>query len=178
MRRTKGFTLIELITAIVVISIIAAAGAPVLVNSVRAYNSTLNVVMTLDKLRYASERMAHEFREASRATLNMSTTAPQFTKIDYLISGTTITSTSYGITLFGDTSTGLVTISYSGGTATRATLTDQLSSTANPLKFTYYDQNGATTTSAASVRYVDIQLILRANGQDYSERTRVAIRNP
>jgi MSHA biogenesis protein MshO len=179
MRRHSGFTLIELIASIVVLGIISAAGAPVLVRSVQAYNSTLNTVTTLDKLRYATDRIAREIREStynsstSTSSLNMSTTAPSFTKVDYLISGTTISSTTY--TVLVSTSGSNVNISYtpSGGSDTVAVLTDQLSS----LQFAYYDNAGTSTTLATAVHYVEIRLTLTANGQSYSSRTRVALRN-
>jgi MSHA biogenesis protein MshO len=181
MRRSSGFTLIELIATIVVLGIIAAAGAPVLVRSIQAYNSTLNSVTTLDKVRYATDRLAREIREstysAGTSSLNMSTTAPSFTKVDYLISGTTITSTTYTVLISSSGSNVNIAYTPSGGTTTTAVLTDQLSSTAGSLQFAYYDQTGATTTLATAVHYVEIRLTLAGNGQDYSARTRVALRN-
>jgi len=180
MYANRGFTLVEMIAAIVVIGIIAAAGAPVMVESLKAYNSTLTTVQTLDKLRYATERMAREFREATRnVNFTVSTTAPAFDKTDYLISGATTTSISRHVAISSDSVNGYVNLAYTtGGATTTAVLTDQLSTTANSLQFAFWDQSGTTSTSvAASVRYVDIMLTLRANGQDYSSKTRVALQN-
>jgi prepilin-type N-terminal cleavage/methylation domain-containing protein len=180
MKRQSGFTLIELIASIVVISIIAAAGTPVLIRSITAYNSSLNTITALDKLRYATDRMAREFREASAnsTNLNMSTTAPSFHKVDYLIAGSTITTVTYTVAIASSGTNVNLTYTPSGGSATTAVLTDQLSTTANSLQFAYYDQNNATTATAASAKYVEIRLTLRANNQDYSSRTRVALQNP
>jgi MSHA biogenesis protein MshO len=166
--RKNGFTLIELVIAIVVIGIIAAAVTPVMVKSMDAYNATLNVAITLDKLRYASERIAREIREATVGTLNMNTAAPQFTRDDY--AGSINTVRSVAIARSGE----IVNLSYNTPSVTPPpVLTDQ--STA--LSFAYYDVDGVITTAAAAVRYVEINLTLTANGQPYSQRTRVALRN-
>lgn len=196
MRTYSGFTLVELIVSIIVLGIIVAAGAPVLYNSITAYNSSLNTVQTLDKLRYATYRMAREFREMSYCSSScsvtgfqftsgtMSTTQPSFTKVDYMVSSTgAVTSNTYTVAIAASGSN--VNITYtnqSNNATTTAVLTDQLSSTANSLQFAYFDQAGCDqagvwTLSTSTVRYVEIRLILSANGQDYAERTCVALRN-
>lgn len=166
--RKNGFTLIELIIAIVVIGIIAAAATPVMVKSMDAYNATLNVAITLDKLRYASERMAREIREATSGTFDMNTTAPRFNRDDY--AGTINTPRAVSIARAG----GAVNLSYNNPAVTPTpVLTDQ----STDLRFAYYDIDNVVTTNPAAVRYVEINLTLAANGQSYSQRTRVALRN-
>jgi MSHA biogenesis protein MshO len=168
MRKIRGFTLIELIISVVVIGIIAVAATPVMVKSMDAYNATLDVAITLDKLRYASERMAREIREATVGTFNMNTAAPQFTRDDY--AGTINTIRGVSIVRSGE----IVNFSYNNPTVTPTpVLTDQ----ATALSFAYYDADGASTPDAAAVRYVEINLTLAANGQSYTQRTRVALRN-
>lgn len=63
-RRCRGFTLLELVYVIIVMGVLAVVLIPVVLNSLRAYEITRNRVTTLDEVRYASERVAREIREA------------------------------------------------------------------------------------------------------------------
>jgi MSHA biogenesis protein MshO len=181
-RKIRGFTLIELIIAIVVIGIIAAAATPVMIGSMGAYNATLDTAMTLDKLRYASERMAREIREIDTSKpVTMSATALQFTRDDY--AGTTNSIRDVSITQ----SAKAVNLSYRTPTVPpiplvtpAPVLTDQLSA----LVFRYFDINGDDPSfTALPVRYVEIKLILKivhdypVSETLYAQRTRVALRN-
>ena len=166
MKNTRGFTLIEMIAVFVIIGVLAAAVAPMALHALRAYDATLNSVRTLDKLRYATERLAREMRAVNHNGTSfdftsMSTTAPVFTKTD----GTTV---RIGTTITPPA----VTLGYS--TTLTPTLTDQLST----LAFAYFEQNGTTsTTSTTNVRYVEIALTLSLGTQTYVQRTRVALRD-
>ncbi len=166
MRRCRGFTLVEMIVVMVILGILAATMVPVLRNAVSVYGTTNAVASALDKLRYASARMAFEIRGL---TLLKSATASAitFTRTDYSPAATDRT---ISIAKSGS----LLTLSYDlPSPAMSATLTDQLSS----LAFAYYDQDGVTTAVPANVRYVEYSITLTVNGQPYAETTRVAIRN-
>lgn len=63
-RPCRGVTLLELVYVVLVMGILAAVLMPVVLNSLRAYEATRSQVTTLDQLRYATERMAREIREA------------------------------------------------------------------------------------------------------------------
>jgi prepilin-type N-terminal cleavage/methylation domain-containing protein len=61
---SKGFTLIELIMVIVILSIISAISIYFLVNSVKIYAMTVNQKTLLDEGKLALERMCREIRDA------------------------------------------------------------------------------------------------------------------
>lgn len=183
----RGFTLLELVLVIVVVGILGSVITPVALAGLRAHAAILDVAVTVDKIRFASDRLAFEMRElnsASITTLNASTFA--FTRVDY---GTVTTSrtviidqTPPTIVVTGGVSKnlcdGLVRLSYSAPVISPAyvpTLTDQMCS----LTFAYYDQTGAVTVVPANVRYVEFTLTLQPNavGQPYAQRTRVGLRN-
>jgi prepilin-type N-terminal cleavage/methylation domain-containing protein len=64
----RGFTLIELIIVTVIMGIMATALVPLTVNSLRAYRETVEDVEVIDKLRYATERLAREVRQVQYAS--------------------------------------------------------------------------------------------------------------
>lgn len=204
MKRTCGFTLIELIIVIIVIGIMAAVLAPLALSSLRAYDSTLGDVVALDKLRYATERLAREIREIQYAS---STTTPATNCADspttsdhYCITSMAANSLSFrrsyadyaGVLTWRNVTIGntgsAVTLAYSDILSGSAqVLTDELGATGN-LAFAYYLQDGTTPATLAGnvnclvsntcVRYVQINLTLTHNGQPYTQQTRVELRNP
>lgn len=170
-RRTwcsAGFTLIEMSIVIVIVGILAAASAPLLSNSFRAYEMTQGNLVTLTKLRYATERIAREVREVRYnganyqiATMNSNTLS--FTKND---------ATSTVVTIAN--APPLATLQYSAPAMT-ATLSDQVTS----LQFAYFDINNAVTASTAAIAYVDVTLTLADPNSAVPavQRTRIALRN-
>ena len=187
MRHEGGFTLFELVIVAIVSAILAAVVTPLALSSLRAYDNTLSNLIVLDKLRYATERLAREIREvnynsgsSSYAFSSMGNNSMAFTRSYYDSSGAAITRT---VTV--GNSGAAVTLTYSDMAGTGAqVLTDQISST-NSLTFAYYDKDGcnANTTptlcaiTTGNVRYVQITLTLTQNGNPYTQRTRVALKN-
>lgn len=175
---TRGFTLVEMVIVIIVISIMAAVLAPIAMTSLSAYNATQADVVVLDKLRYATERLAREVREVNYdattgfAFVSMGANSMQFSRDYYDSSGTTSTAT---VTI-GNTGSA-VTLNYSTGGGTQV-LTDELGSITN-LVFTYLDANGTALVSptATTVYSVRIDLTLRHNNNDYLQRTQVQLKN-
>ncbi len=163
-----GFTLIEIIIAIVILGLLGAAAGYGLQNGALAFVNTADTVHTLSKLRPASERLTREIREIRRDPLTpalydiaaMNATTLSYTKAD----GTSVTLNS---------APPRVTLAYSDPAGTH-TLTDQV----NSLTFAYYQSDGVTpATGSGDVVFVEFELVLTHNGNDYPQRARVALRN-
>ena len=163
-RRNQGFSMVEAVVAILLMGLLAMAAIPLISGGVEAYQTTSSQVVTLSKLRYATERIARELREVRRTGVNYdTTTAPGasvvFTKFD----GNQVTITG---------APPLVSLGYQIPAAT-ATLTDQVSA----LAFRFLDINGNVTASTALVTFVEISLSLTVDGAVLQQRTRVSLRN-
>lgn len=164
-RRQRGFTLIEMVLAITVMSIVALVGAQILASGSASYSAATDSIDTFAKLRYAMTRMAAEIREA-----NYNGTQYQFTT---MASNQLVFTKQDTTTVTVATSGSNVTLGYSSPAVT-ATLTDQLSS----LAFAYYQSDAQTAaTSAANVAYVQVTLTLSESGTLYSRRQRIALRD-
>ena len=195
----KGFSLIELVVVMVIIAIMGAAMLPVVKNTLLAYDTVQGNVAVLDKLRYATERLAREIREVNdldtsdagtNFAINMSTTAPVFTR-NYMsctnatcsTSSTSTATITVGATCPTGYTAGCVTLADSSNAAGAQVLVDQVQS----LTFAYYDANGCLTgnttapctgtVDATNVRSVEISLTLRVNGSDYTQKTRAQLKN-
>lgn len=199
----RGFTLLELVLVIVVIGILGMAITPVAISTFRTKAALTDVSTTLDRLRYASDRIAFEIRELGLGSITvMNASTFTFSRTDY--AGTT---TNRVVTIGQKAPTyaalnglstnqcdGTVTLSYGVPIITPITtpayapvLADRMCS----LNFAYYDQSGTVTTSAGNVRYVEFTLQLGAivpkllndpisnpsTKLPYTQRTRIALRN-
>ncbi len=168
-RRMRGFTMVEAVVAILLMGILAMAAIPMISGGVEAYQTTTSQLVTLSKLRYATERIARELREVRRVPATPTnydiTTVPgasvTFTKSDVAATQVTIS-----------TALPLVTLAYSTPAAS-ATLSDQVSA----LAFRFLDINNTVTASAAQVAFVEITLALTVDGVAMQQRTRVSLRN-
>ena len=168
-KRAAGFTLIELVVGLLIVSILASVGSLAVVQGMKAYYAIDDALPTLAKLRYTISRIAWELKETDYdgsaylltatypSTANGSIT---FTKLD----GTAVTI---------DGSTSSMTMKYDAGSA--YTLTDQLSD----LTFNFYQYDGTTNATAdTDVRFIEINVTLSLDGNTYDQRTRVGLRDP
>jgi len=165
---SHGFTLMELVLSITVLALLGSVAVPYLGNGARAFNNTAAALQTMDKLRYASERMARELRDIDNIAGSFIISTPVngpgssivFTKAD----GVTVTLGAIASDL---------RIAYdnlAGGTG--FTLADELAG----LTFNYYRSDGLQATTAGDVACIEFEIVLD-NGNGYAQRTRVALRN-
>jgi len=168
-RVSCGFTLIEMVASIVILGALAAISVPMLSNGFRAYEATHASLLTLSKLRYATERMVREIREVRRDPANPS---------DYDIAVMTATTFKFKKTDGVEVTINQpaqVTLAYSIPNVTPPpTLTDQVGN----LQFKYFKEDGKTeTTSKSEVAFVQISLSLTQGTATYPQRVRVGLRN-
>jgi len=164
----RGFSMIELILSLVILSVLGATAGYALTGGVRAYAENADVLQTLGKLRYASERMVREVREIRRDAgaperydiTAMTATTLSFTRINGEV-----------VTLNADPP--LLNLAYATPAGSWI-LTDEVSS----MDFAYFQQDGSTVaTSNSDVAFVEFNLALSLDGKLYPQRTRVALRN-
>ncbi len=167
--RQHGFTLMEMVLTLSMLAIMAAVAGPYLSNGVRAYNDSASSVHTLSNLRTTSERLVREIREIGNSgtyDILSSVAAPNNTLSFVKTDTETVTI---------DTSAALLRLAYvSINTNTAYTLTDELTG----ITFSYWQRDGVTpANNNADVAIIEFELVLTHAGNNYSQRSRVALRN-
>ena len=164
----QGFTLIELVVVMIVLSIIAGLTAPIFSKGLTATRTITDNLQTIEKLRYAAERLSRELRQINYngAAYDISTMSAAALSFTSAIDATNDISFTYS----GNT----LSMSYSSP-ALSATLTDEVS----VLNFAYYDAAGVSTASNIDVAFVEFTLTLQnpSSGGSFTQRTRVALRD-
>ncbi len=154
----KGFTLIEMIIVITVISIIAGIASMIILEGIKSYQAEVSLSDIHNQGRLAIERMAREIR------LIRSATAADIS---------TMTATNI---VFNDVNGANIQFSFAGNTISRGGNT--LANNVQSLTFSYYQQDGTTAAAtAAQVWYVQISLTTVNRGETLSMRVRVHPRN-
>jgi prepilin-type N-terminal cleavage/methylation domain-containing protein len=163
-RRSRGFSLVELIVVIVLLGILFAAGANMVGDTMQTAYIETNNQASGSQARYAMERLTREIRETAMGATgysitNMGVANMVFTKQD----GTAVTIDYSGSTL---------TLKYA---STTSTLSDQVSS----FTLEYLDQLGATTAAKADVRFIRVTMsvVNSKTGMTDSLRTHIFLRN-
>lgn len=149
--KIKGFTLIELIIVIVLLSILATIGSYVLLAGFKAYYSNQNIMAAETQARMAYERMTRDIHSVASSASITTATSSQFTFNN--IGGTSITYQLTGNQLMRNTQV----------------LSDNVSS----LSFSYLDKNAATTAVLANIRYVTVNLVVSLGVAQYTLRTTI-----
>ena len=179
-RRSAGFTLIELITVIVLLGILAAVGSNMLSDSFTTTRMVNAGYASESEARYALERLAREIREVkylSAGNFCITTmTASQlvFQKPNAGSSDQTSCATA----------SNTITISYSAPSLTLAYASPASSGTltnaVNGFAFSYFQIDGTTAaTGDTDVAFVLINLTVAdaTSGQNIAQRVRVGLRN-
>ncbi|HHH42623.1 MAG TPA: type II secretion system protein [Gammaproteobacteria bacterium] len=168
-RGQNGFSLMEMVIVLTMLALLAAVAGPYLANGVRAYNDTSSSVHTLGKLRAASERLVREIRE-----IGNNGTYQVFTPVSAPNSSLRFTKTDTE-TVTIDTSASLLRLGYASiNTGIAYTLSDELAS----LVFRYWQADGVTAaTGNADLAIIEFELVLNHAGNNYAQRSRVALRN-
>jgi prepilin-type N-terminal cleavage/methylation domain-containing protein len=172
LRPQGGFTLIELVTSLVLLGLIASVGTSLVSDNFRTVMRVNARHTTADQVRYAMDRMAREIRElkysesSGYAVTAMSATSLAF-KRD--IAGSEVT-----VTLAKASGSSDVTLGYSSP-AVSATLVPHASS----LALEYLALDGTATTSLANLRFVVVSLTVLdpVSGSQVSQRMRISLRN-
>lgn len=157
MKGARGFTLVELVLAILLLGVfgtVLAVGLPV---AVEAYDLVWARRMVLAQAQSGMERMVSEM-ELIPGSAQVTTTLASNFQFQYP-AGTSI---SYAL---------------SGGDLMRNS--DVLIDDVSALTFTYYDEAGVATSTAASVRQVSVEFTVDSPGEisNFTLRTRVFLRN-
>jgi prepilin-type N-terminal cleavage/methylation domain-containing protein len=151
----KGFTLLELVFVLVILSIIAATGSYVVSTQFRSYFTQQDITDADWQTRLALERMTRDIQNIP-ATNTISTAA-----------------TSQLI--FTDANGSSVTYQLTGSNLMRNS--QVLARGINTLTFAYLGSNGVSTGTIANIRYISITLNVTQNNVNYTVRTTVVVKN-
>lgn len=165
--QSNGFTLIEIVITIVVISIIAGLAAMIILQGVRAYSDEDTRSDLHYQTRLAVERMAREIRMVNSQG-NVGTVAIG-----------TITGNPTNSFIFTDLTGTNIRFWLNGQTLNRtvAGVDAALAAGVTTLEFRHYDNTKTLTTTAASVWAIDILVTDTKGSQSLPIRTRVHPRN-
>lgn len=151
----KGFTLIELVFVIVILTIIAAIGSRVMAAAFNSYFDNQNIIIANAQGRLALEKMIRDVHAINSPTSITTATSSQLSFVD--VSGNTVTYALSGTTL-----------NRSG-----VALADGVGS----LSFAYYDGTGAVTAVTTNIRYITVNLTITNSGVNYPLATTIATLN-
>lgn len=162
-KRSRGFTLLELIVVIVMLSLLSASVVPFGVASLDAYHNTTRSLQAMDKLDHATERIAMELRAARRLVMRTATS----------ITYTNATGQTVHLAMNGNL------VQMTVGTLPAATLIDQVVAHTG-LQFDYRDfenQPVASDAPASAIRHVVVSLTMSVNGRLVEQNVRTAFRS-
>ena len=167
-RRRDGWTLIELLTVIIILAVVAAVGARLMSSIFQSYFAARDITNSDAQARVAFERMTRELRQIRSATatdLDMAS-AVQVRFIDM---------DGNGVCFYRDAATNRLMRSADGpATACGTTSAQPVADFVSGLTFFYYLNDGITTTATvASVYYVTVRVNVQDN--DVSDTLRATI---
>jgi prepilin-type N-terminal cleavage/methylation domain-containing protein len=167
--RSKGFTLIEIIVVIIILSIVSAITIKFLVDSMRIYTMTVNQKTLFDEGKFALERMCRDIRDAQ--SISIPNTGTSGTSITFVRAHTTVYDSALDAITFSVPATTLIkskTPAYPGS-ATPA-LAEHVAVTGFTVR------RGQSTTSDLNEITLTLNLSL-TSGENVTLQTRVYPRN-
>ena len=157
----KGFTLLELVVTMVVISILAGVLGPFLYQSVESVTAAYNTKALSSQGRITLELMAQDIRNTRSAS-----SGPELT-----VGTNSITVSTLGDKTIAYSLSGSDIIKTVNGTAST------MASDVTSLNYTYYAIGGTTTSTASLVRYVKMSFTMAKNGETQNFNMIVNLRN-
>jgi prepilin-type N-terminal cleavage/methylation domain-containing protein len=158
--RSNGFTLIEIVITIVLISIISGLAAVIILQGVKGYSAEDQRSNLHYQARIAMERMEREIRLIRGQGADITTMA--LTNLQYV-----------------DINNSTVGFSWANPTLSRwnGVGNDVLASSITAFSFTYLQQDGATAATAANVWFIDIAMTSQQGSDSLVMHSRVHPRN-
>ncbi len=155
LKKQRGFTLIEAVVVIILMSIIAVVASVGMSQGFNSFFASQHVTDADWQGRYALERMSREIHVVRSPSDIKTASANQFSFND--INGNPISYTLSGTSLMRNTQI----------------LADGIQSVA----FSYFDINGAATTTLTNIRYITINLNVTLNNSNFTLSTTENTRN-
>jgi len=167
-RQQHGWTLIEVLTVLIILAVVAAVGARLMSGMFQSYFAARDITSSDAQARVAFERMTRELRQILSATatdLDVASAA-QVRFIDMDVNG---------VCFYRDAATNRLMRSADGpATACGTTSAQPVADFVSGLTFFYYLNDGITTTATvASVYYVTVRVNVQDN--DVSDTLRATI---
>jgi prepilin-type N-terminal cleavage/methylation domain-containing protein len=150
-RRPSGYTLVEMVLVVTILSIVGGVSSFVVLQAMKAYARHVPAMHNAYQARSSLERMRREIRALEDTS-----------------SITTMTATSLTFTGTGGTS---IAYAYTGGNLDRNG--DRLAKGLTAFSFTYWKSNGTTASAATDVHLIEIDLTVDSLGQTYRLQTAV-----
>jgi len=165
--RQRGWTLVELLTVIIILAVVSAVGARLLSSMFQSYFAARDITSSDAQARVAFERMTRELRQIRKATatdLDVASAAQiRFIDMD-----------GNGVCFYRDAATNRLMRSADGpATACGATSAQPLADFITGLNFFYYTNALALTAVPTAVYYVTVRVNLQDN--DVSDILRATI---
>lgn len=159
--KQRGFTLIELIVAAVLLGILAAVGTSMITDSFMVTRYMNQENSAASSARYGMERLTREIRELDPNSITTFTSS----ELRFSRAGT-----SRNIAF----QNGRIALDTVAVTTTSPTLLAPVTA----MTFSFLDKSGGVPASAAAVRYVNIDLtVTPTDGRPIRLNNRIAIRN-
>ena len=170
--RIRGFTLVEVLTVLVILAVVSTIGARLMSGMFRSYFTARDITSSDAQARVAFERMTREMRQirsATAADLDVASAA-QVRFID---------TDGNGVCFYRDAATNRLMRSADGPTTACGTTSPQpLADFVAGLNFFYYANDGITATAVpASVYYVTVRVNVQDNDVNDTLRATIHPRN-